>query len=220
MKAISLWQPWASAIAVGAKRVETRSWATNYRGPLAIHAAKRCVFDELCHYHSSWKWTGALWPLGWGMQPGLPAEQRNAPLKTKLPFGAVVAVCRLVDCRPTGSFTQSELDAPCQPAGADPKAAYLYEWTERQMGDFSLGRFGWVLGDVVRVEPPVPCRGAQGLFDLPEEVVSLLPGKPPHPCPGLGGSGPPCCDRAGEYNGLGSDAPLSFVCPNHCGCHD
>lgn len=43
MKAISLWQPWATLIAIGAKRFETRSWDTNYRGPLAIHAAKRKV---------------------------------------------------------------------------------------------------------------------------------------------------------------------------------
>ena len=35
MKAISLWQPWASAVALGSKRVETRSWSTSYRGPLA-----------------------------------------------------------------------------------------------------------------------------------------------------------------------------------------
>lgn len=40
MKALSLTQPWASLIAIGAKRVETRSWSTNHRGPVAIHAAK------------------------------------------------------------------------------------------------------------------------------------------------------------------------------------
>lgn len=41
MKAISLWQPWASLVAVGAKKIETRSWATKYRGSLAIHATKK-----------------------------------------------------------------------------------------------------------------------------------------------------------------------------------
>ncbi len=41
MKALSLWQPWASLIALGVKTIETRSWATNYRGPLAIHAGLR-----------------------------------------------------------------------------------------------------------------------------------------------------------------------------------
>ncbi|MHB0976875.1 MAG: ASCH domain-containing protein [Candidatus Aquicultorales bacterium] len=44
MKAISIWQPWASLIAIGAKRYETRSWLTTYRGPIAIHASKTKTF--------------------------------------------------------------------------------------------------------------------------------------------------------------------------------
>jgi hypothetical protein len=41
-------------------------------------------------------------------------------------------------------------------------------------------------------------------------------------CPGhdRGGKAPRCCDRAGEYNGYGSDGPLLFVCPGQCSCHD
>lgn len=38
---LTLWQPWATLVALGAKRFETRSWATPYRGLLVIHAAKR-----------------------------------------------------------------------------------------------------------------------------------------------------------------------------------
>lgn len=41
LKAISLWQPWASLVALAAKNYETRSWETPYRGPLLIHAAKK-----------------------------------------------------------------------------------------------------------------------------------------------------------------------------------
>lgn len=40
MKALTLTQPWASLVALGEKRIETRSWSTKYVGPLAIHAAK------------------------------------------------------------------------------------------------------------------------------------------------------------------------------------
>lgn len=40
MKAISLTQPWAQAIFLDLKHYETRSWKTDYRGKLAIHAAK------------------------------------------------------------------------------------------------------------------------------------------------------------------------------------
>lgn len=44
MKAVSLWQPWASLIACGAKTIETRSWPaprTVVGQRIAIHAAKR-----------------------------------------------------------------------------------------------------------------------------------------------------------------------------------
>jgi len=45
MKAITLYQPWASLLAIGPKKHETRSWKTKHRGWIAIHAAKR--FDGL-----------------------------------------------------------------------------------------------------------------------------------------------------------------------------
>lgn len=32
MKALSLTQPWATLMAIGAKRIETRSWGAAYRG--------------------------------------------------------------------------------------------------------------------------------------------------------------------------------------------
>jgi hypothetical protein len=40
MKALSLLQPWASLVVTGHKRIETRGWSTQYRGPLLIHASK------------------------------------------------------------------------------------------------------------------------------------------------------------------------------------
>ena len=44
MKAITICQPYAELIASGAKRVENRTWATSYRGELAIHAGKSRKF--------------------------------------------------------------------------------------------------------------------------------------------------------------------------------
>ena len=40
MRALTLYQPWATWVADRMKRYETRSWSTPYRGQLAIHAAK------------------------------------------------------------------------------------------------------------------------------------------------------------------------------------
>jgi len=50
VKALTLTQPWAYLVAVGAKTIETRSWRATYRGPLAIHAAKGFPREaiELC----------------------------------------------------------------------------------------------------------------------------------------------------------------------------
>src|SRR5436190_23079453 len=41
MKCITLWQPWATLIMLGIKKIETRSWHTQHRGPLAIHSAAK-----------------------------------------------------------------------------------------------------------------------------------------------------------------------------------
>jgi hypothetical protein len=40
LKALTLTQPWATLVAQRQKRFETRSWRTDHRGPLAIHAGK------------------------------------------------------------------------------------------------------------------------------------------------------------------------------------
>jgi len=81
MRALTLTQPWASAVAVGIKRVETRSWATAYRGPLAIHAAKTMPKAAKEFYQEQWS-------LG-----------RRLP--SPLPLSAVVAVAELVGIETT-----------------------------------------------------------------------------------------------------------------------
>jgi len=80
MKALTLWQPWASLMAYGLKRYETRSWTTDYRGPLAIHAAKT---------HE-------------GLLAGVAFEEALFSQGVRvLPFGAVVCVGELVAVHPT-----------------------------------------------------------------------------------------------------------------------
>lgn len=40
MKCLSTIDPFATLIAIQEKKIETRSWKTNYRGKIAIHASK------------------------------------------------------------------------------------------------------------------------------------------------------------------------------------
>lgn len=54
MKALTVKEPWASLIINGYKKYEFRSWKTNYRGKLLIHAGlslDRAVTDKFSDYN-------------------------------------------------------------------------------------------------------------------------------------------------------------------------
>ncbi|MBW4607733.1 MAG: ASCH domain-containing protein [Hassallia sp. WJT32-NPBG1] len=78
LKAISLWQPWASLIPLGLKHYETRSWKTNYRGKVlicstAINSKQHKQYLKIC-------------------------EQLQLPPWENFPHGCAIALCDLVDC--------------------------------------------------------------------------------------------------------------------------
>lgn len=166
MKAISIYQPTATAVALGAKLIETRPWATSYRGDIAIHAAKHWNIQKSIVTKSSWTWCGILRPLGVRMGGG-------EELDELLAFGAVIAVATLVDCRPTGSFTVDELDTRRRPKDYNGESGVL-EWTERMLGDFSPGRFGFVLENIRRLESPIVVRGRQRIFNLDPTTAAVV----------------------------------------------
>ena len=72
MKALSVKQPWASLIAVGAKTIECRSWPTKYRGELLIRSSKGNDY----------------------------VEYTNIGAELSAPGGMALAVVNLVNCRP------------------------------------------------------------------------------------------------------------------------
>jgi hypothetical protein len=175
MKAISIYQPTAAAIALGAKRIETRPWPTKHRGPISIHAAKRWRIHQSIQVVSSWTWCAILRPLGIRMGG-------DVELESVLSFGAIVAVADLTDCRPTDSFTVGELDGlrryPADRAGFipddGPRSEYADTWSERMLGDFRPGRFGFVLENIRALESPILVRGRQRIFNLDEATASVV----------------------------------------------
>ncbi len=86
MRVLTLTQPWASLVAIGAKRFETRSWGTSFRGRLAIHAAtgfpawarRTCLENEYI--------------LDTLVEQGLDVPD--------LPLGQIITVCHLVSAVP------------------------------------------------------------------------------------------------------------------------
>lgn len=135
MKAISLWQPWASAIALGHKRIETRHWPTKYLGSIAIHAAKRWTREER-EFAIELRESGITVPA------------------YDYPLGAIVATATLYDCMRTEYAMNEMFISP----------------TEQQLGNFARGRYAWLLRDIYALPEPIPYKGAQGLFNIPDGV--------------------------------------------------
>lgn len=82
MKAITIKQPFASLIAAGLKEYEFRSWKTNYRGEILIHAGKSIDKDAMKKFES---------------------------LKLEYPTGCIIAKAKLTDCVPVTEAVKEEL---------------------------------------------------------------------------------------------------------------
>lgn len=148
MKAISLWQPWASLWLSDAKVHETRHWPTSHRGWLVVHAAKRRIddlsgdrLDEICD---------GIWGHHWGLE---------------LPRGALIGAVNLLSCvRMDKTLSASDDDSEC--------------------GDWSPKRFAWKRDEkFIIFDKPIPFRGAQGIFNVPDDLlpkrtVLSFPGEP------------------------------------------
>jgi activating signal cointegrator 1 len=181
IQAISLWNPWATFMARGLKRIETRSWRFPSKLPavLAIHATKkvdevllaRLINDPKDGYH----FRAALEQVG--VPPREFADSGHYAVSgSLLPAGAVVAVVRLVACLPTGAFSEAGAKLVSDVTGVSTTYPRILRPEELAFGDYSPGRYAWVTDAVFRLDPPVPQRGAQGLFwwDATPEVEAWV----------------------------------------------
>lgn len=142
MKAITIWQPWAGALAAEIKKNETRSWATKYRGPLAIHSA-------LKSFHECWfRYTTDEAKETLSRRLELP-EIFNC--EEHFPLGCILATAELVDCIPI-----------------TPEYIATLSSDELALGDYTPGRYAWKLANVKRLPEPVTAKGRQGLWNWKE----------------------------------------------------
>ena len=144
VKCLSLTQPYATLMALGLKRIETRSWATQYRGPLVIHAAKGFppASRDLCETEP---FKGAL--ASYGI-----TSWRQLPLGALL---ATVRLCVILDIVGPGAWWFSVVPGLVPPV--EP---------ERSYGNYTAGRCAWLTSDACAFSEPIPYRGRLGLFDV------------------------------------------------------
>lgn len=153
MIAISLWQPWASAIAVGLKKFETRSWKAECIGHrIAIHAAKRNTPKERAWWMKHVKGCGDIVDLN-----AHAFHEAGIHDWTDLPLGAVVCTADLIAVTPTAELIKS---------GRVFDGGLEFCWGNYDAIDEekNVPRYGWELANVVALPKPVPCIGRQGFF--------------------------------------------------------
>lgn len=154
MKAITVRQPWAWAIVAGGKDVENRTAAWAYRGPLAIHAGLR------------WSDRGADSSLIRGAF-GKDLDELDPAFR----FGALIGIVDLVDVH----IAQPEILTQTGPRSWEGSAACCESaWAETAYLEQPTGRTRRDLVHLVLANPrpidPLYCRGALGLWTVPDEL--------------------------------------------------
>lgn len=99
MKACSIKQPWASLIAYGIKDIENRTWKTNFRGRIYIHASGRWVqrpsdMNTFALLYNDAQWMEII-KKHENFSSFLVANPQVDP---KLPLSAIIGEVDIVDC--------------------------------------------------------------------------------------------------------------------------
>jgi hypothetical protein len=146
LRVLTITQPHASLVAVGAKRIETRGWSTRWRGQLAIAAgASLPPFVQRL---------GGADPISMALARG------GIHAVHDLPLGRVLAVVDVLDVISTTDVRMDRL--------------LLANEFEARFGDYSSGRFGWHLGGLLPLAEPVPVRGRQRIWFAPDDVAAAV----------------------------------------------
>lgn len=146
MKALTILQPYAHLIATGKKRVENRSHDRfkKFRGPLLIHAGVSKRMLEA--------------------SCGLRHDE--------MAFGAIVAVVDVVDHFRRGAPVKRGHSNWFDPTAIPEATAALYPWLTSHV--HVEGPCCLVLGNLRRLETPIPCKGLQGIWNVPADVQALI----------------------------------------------
>ena len=160
MKALTIWQPWASLIMVGAKPFEFRpkSFLAYVNAPrvnehIVIHAGARPirpaeVEDLLVRLGDAENSTGLVAPIARSV-----LERCRAAAKYQaLPLGCGLGTAQLGKPRNAGTIFAGIADS------------------DRAAVDLDRYNWAWPLSDIHPFDAPIPMRGAQGFWNWSERI--------------------------------------------------
>lgn len=144
MKAITIKQPWASLIVEGIKDIENRTWKTNFRGRILIHAGEdrkntldilnENQFNDLCHSKC--------------------AMYFGKTLRQNWVRGAIIGCVEIVDC----VINHPSIWAEKTPTG------FIGEYELPIHEDQIV--YNWVLANPIKFDKPIPCKGKLSFWEF------------------------------------------------------
>lgn len=154
MKAITLYDPWATFMALGFKTNETRPMRTKHRGDICIHVAQKP--PELIGQ----QWLGKLSRAG----------ERDWPSN----LGNIIAVVEIYDVLPSEDFISGTQAATTKSMFKLGTSITISD-EEFELGDYSEGRFIYRTRNLRRLKYPVPASGLQCVgWKVPFEVSRIV----------------------------------------------
>lgn len=147
-KVLTLWQPWASLLVYGFKKIETRPTFTNWtidHGIYLIHAAK--------------KWTNELDVIS-----------KQTPFKEalkglQLNLGCIIGSIEIIECTPIIEDHEGHISLLNEIPVTGIEAAF---------GDYRNGRYAWICNAPQILKTPIPYKNGQGYYQNYQGNVNEL----------------------------------------------
>ena len=142
MKVLSMIQPWASLFVLGETQYETRTWRTNYRGPLAIHTSKKVDRNSCSHpnIHN--------------------LLAKHGYTASTLPTGVIIGTCILKNCI---KVTENHNTWALLEDGR------IVEGNDLFLGDYRVGGYVWEVENMKLLEEFLPAKGQLGIWEYNED---------------------------------------------------
>jgi hypothetical protein len=147
MKAITVKQPWASLIVEGLKDIENRTWRTNFRGRVLIHAGMAKTSGMIIYYLNSAQHKEFRGKFGWS---GLDFLE---------PLGEIIGSVEIVDCviNHTSIWAEKTNNETYWKNGKN----YIKKIKPT---------YNWVLANPIKFDNPIPCKGALSFWNYNGEL--------------------------------------------------
>lgn len=158
MRALTLTQPWCGLVASGIKLVENRPRklikSSDFGKPFALHASREIdneIYERIFELAPE---------LRCGGIDGDEVRMGHRWFGLSQIKSAVIAVATIVR-----HVTSAEYEYGTEAIG---------EAIEPNQRRWFFGPVGYVLRDVIALPKPIPCRGYQGFWTLPEEISAAV----------------------------------------------